>query len=362
LTFHNVVEITPFNFPLDLSQFETGAFVKIHDIDISEKHPISPVVCFILGVSEMRNVLLRCLILFPLCAVCTPSFSGDAAFGPIITSDNLEKILENDKPLILDIRGNNVKDGYIPGAISVNYSAFRGPKNNPGQLVTNAHLTSLFQKLGIRLERPVVVVFQGRDATDFGAAARVYWTLKSAGIRKIAILNGGMNDWKSGLKRAIRSTPSEPEESGIIVTLRDDWLASRADILAIVDGSADAKLIDARPNDFYKGKKQHPAAARPGTLPKSGVFPHTQWFQAGATIHEESKANKILQAAGFTSDKKLVSFCNTGHWAATNWFALSELSGLKGVKLYPESMVGWSNADLPMDNTPSLWQNFLNKF
>ena len=81
-----------------------------------------------------------------------------------------------------------------------------------------------------------------------------------------------------------------------------------------------------------------------------------------ATIHEESKANKILQAAGFTSDKKLVSFCNTGHWAATNWFVLSELSGLKGVKLYPESMVGWSNADLPMDNTPSLWQNLLDKF
>jgi len=61
-------------------------------------------------------------------------------------------------------------------------------------------------------------------------------------------------------------------------------------------------------------------------------------------------------------DKTIVSYCNTGHWAATNWFALSELSGLKGVKLYPESMVGWSNADLPMDNTPSLWQNLLNKF
>ena len=112
--------------------------MKIHDIDISEKHPISQVVFFNLGVSEMRNVLLRCLVLFPLCAVCTPSFAGDVAFGPIITSDNLEKILETDKPLILDIRGNNVKDGYIPGAISVSYSAFRGPKNNPGQLVTNA--------------------------------------------------------------------------------------------------------------------------------------------------------------------------------------------------------------------------------
>ncbi len=310
----------------------------------------------------MRYVLLRCLVLFSLCAMCTPSFAGDAAFGPVITSDRLEKLLEKDKPLILDIRGNNVKDGYIPGAISVSYSAFRGPKNNPGQLVTNAHLTSLFQELGILPERPVVVVFQGKDATDFGAAARVYWTLKSAGIKKIAILNGGMNGWKRGGKRATSAVPSKPVKSEIVVTLSDEWLASRAEVLASVDGTVNATLIDARPESFHKGKKQHPAAARPGTLPKSGIFPHTQWFQAGATIHKESEANKILQAAGFKSDKKLISFCNTGHWAATNWFALSELSGLKGVKLYPESMVGWSNAGLPMDNTPSLWQNFLDKF
>ena len=307
----------------------------------------------------MRYVLLRCLVLFSLCAMCTPSFAGDAAFGPVITSDRLEKLLEKDKPLILDIRGNNVKDGYIPGAISVSYSAFRGPKNNPGQLVTNAHLTSLFQELGILPERPVVVVFQGKDATDFGAAARVYWTLKSAGIKKIAILNGGMNGWKRGGKRATSAVPFKPVKSDIVVTLSDEWLASRAEVLASVDGTVNATLIDARPESFHKGKKQHPAAARPGTLPKSGIFPHTQWFQAGATIHKESEANKILQAAGFKSDKKLISFCNTGHWAATNWFALSELSGLKGVKLYPESMVGWSNAGLPMDNTPSLWQNFL---
>ena len=310
----------------------------------------------------MRYVLLRCLVLFSLCAMCTPSFAGDAAFGPVITSDRLEKLLEKDKPLILDIRGNNVKDGYIPGAISVSYSAFRGPKNNPGQLVTNAHLTSLFQELGILPERPVVVVFQGKDATDFGAAARVYWTLKSAGIKKIAILNGGMNGWKRGGKRATSAVPSKPVKSEIVVTLSDEWLASRAEVLASVDGTVNATLIDARPESFHKGKKQHPAAARPGTLPKSGIFPHTQWFQAGATIHKETEANRILQAAGFKSDKKLISFCNTGHWAATNWFALSELSGLKGVKLYPESMVGWSNAGLPMDNTPSLWQNFLDKF
>ena len=54
---------------------------------------------------------------------------------------------------------------------------------------------------------------------------------------------------------------------------------------------------------------------------------------------------EIVRDAGYVDDgKELVSFCNTGHWAATNWFALSELAGVEGVKLYPESMVDWANS------------------
>jgi thiosulfate/3-mercaptopyruvate sulfurtransferase len=53
-----------------------------------------------------------------------------------------------------------------------------------------------------------------------------------------------------------------------------------------------------------------------------------------------------------------VSFCNTGHWAATNWFVLSEVIGQKDVKLYPESMVGWSRTGLPMANVPSRLEQF----
>ena len=57
----------------------------------------------------------------------------------------------------------------------------------------------------------------------------------------------------------------------------------------------------------------------------------------------------------------LVSFCNTGHWAATNWFALSELAEIENVKLYPDSMVGWSQTGNAMDNVPGLFQNLVNQ-
>ena len=54
--------------------------------------------------------------------------------------------------------------------------------------------------------------------------------------------------------------------------------------------------------------------------------------------------------------KPTVTFCNTGHWAAINWFVLSELLGRENVLLYPESVVAWSRRDLPMDHEPSRLQ------
>ncbi|MEO0762771.1 MAG: NADH-quinone oxidoreductase subunit NuoN, partial [Pseudomonadota bacterium] len=53
------------------------------------------------------------------------------------------------------------------------------------------------------------------------------------------------------------------------------------------------------------------------------------------------------EAAGWTPGRTVVSFCNTGHWAASNWFALSEIGGIEDVRLYPESMAGWTRIFAP---------------
>ena len=52
----------------------------------------------------------------------------------------------------------------------------------------------------------------------------------------------------------------------------------------------------------------------------------------------------------------IISYCNTGHWAATNWFVLSEIANVDDVKLYAESMVEWSADNNPMENVPTPFQ------
>ncbi|PWK60643.1 thiosulfate/3-mercaptopyruvate sulfurtransferase [Roseicyclus mahoneyensis] len=297
---------------------------------------------------------------------------AEVELPPLLAPAELVTVIEAQAPLILDIRAPGAPGevgtyaaGHIAGAISAPYALFRGPDVNPGQVPPEAELTRVLQSLGVTADRPTVIVHQGRDETDFGAAARVYWTLHSSGVGNLAILNGGIVAW-SAANQPLDTTPVTPVPSTIEVSFSDRWLATEADVLAVVEGDTEATLIDARPEAFWQGRQFHDAAARPGTLPQSQFFTHSNWFDRGPAIVDAASARALAEQAGYSDEPALISFCNTGHWAATNWFALSELAGIENVRLYPESMVGWSNAGHPMDNVPGplrrVWMQIVDVF
>lgn len=285
-----------------------------------------------------------------------------ATFGPLVSPQTLSATDAN--PLIIDIRGKGkdgaslFEKGHIEDAVNAPYGLFRGPKDNPGKLVSAEQLQKVLRDIGATKDRPTVIAYQGANISDFGAAARVYWTLKSAGFKDLSILNGGLNNWtQAGLPLSQKTSTLTP--SSVEVTFSHEWLATTDDVLKIVNGEDKARLVDARPEEFWKGDKKHPAAAKPGTLPQSEYFVHSSWFDNKPVIADAAKAKLLAAKAGFKKDEQLVSFCNTGHWAATNWFALSELAELDNVKLYPDSMVGYSNAGHDMANTPGLFQTLI---
>lgn len=295
-----------------------------------------------------------------------PAFA--AIDGPLVSAQALSAELAAGDLQLIDIRAdgeNGYAGGHIEGAVNAPYGLFRGPEDNPGQLVPEDKLTETFRSLGLTTDQPVVVTYQGANVTDFGAAARVYWTLKSSGFGDIAILNGGINAWTEA-GYALSKDAVTPEPSAITVSWDDTWTASVEDVQTAISGESDTLLLDARPESFWNGEQAHPAAARPGTLPQSQYFVHDSWFGDGPTIIDASAAQSLAQENGLTDAENLISFCNTGHWAATNWFALSELAGIENVKLFPESMVGWSNAGYEMANVPGplryLWIQIKNVF
>lgn len=284
-----------------------------------------------------------------------------AEFGPLIEPAELQTMIAGpDAPLVLDTRGEAYAQGHIAGAISAPYARFRGPADNPGAVVPEDQLQATLREIGVTLDRPVVIVHQGEDNSDFGSAARVYWTLKSSGVSHLAILNGGMGAWAAdGLP--LETKANAPVPSDVSIRFSDRWLATTDDVSAVVSGAQKARLIDARPEAFFNGQQSHPAASRPGTLPGAESVSHAVWFDDPTRVMGRSEAAEVAAKLGIQPQEEVVAFCNTGHWAATEWFALSELAGLPDVKLYPDSMVGWSQTGGAMEHTPGLMQNLMNQ-
>lgn len=257
-------------------------------------------------------------------------------------------VVAGSAPLIIDIRSADAyAEGHIEGAVNAPYGLWRGPQDNPGRRLSDAALTSVLRQTGVTRSRPVLITYRGESASDFGAAARVYWTLKSAGIERIAILNGGLVAWRAA-ELPLTTAATAPATSTIDATLSDEWMLDERGVQAVLDGEMNARLVDARPLDFFEGQNKHPAAAEAGTLRGAMRLVHSSWFgESGGVISDSPEAARRIAAnAGYDGaledGETLVSFCNTGHWASTNWFALSEIAGIENVKLYPESMVGWT--------------------
>ena len=285
----------------------------------------------------------RAIALFALLAMTVHAAVATAQdWKPLITPGELVAL--SGRVDLIDIRLVNGAAGYgaghIDGAVSAPYPLWRGPADNPGQRLTDGELSMLLRTKGLTRRKPVVIAYLGANPTDFGAAARVYWTLKSAGIEKIAILDGGLRAWVEA-NLPLTTQPVTPEPSGIRTTLSSQWLATRDEVKAISAGYAAGVLVDARPDAFLSGRKKHDAAKKAGTIPNAEQFQFTQWFDGQKATVGGGLLARFRKPEG---DGPVVSFCNTGHWAATNWFMMSEVQGIEGVKLYPESMVGWTKA------------------
>lgn len=275
------------------------------------------------------------------------SLSATAAFAdawkPLIAPADLSGLIADQEAVILDIRSPDAyAKGHVEGAVNIPYNAWRGPETNPGALISDEKLTLLLSDAGVERDFPVVVTYAGEGTLDFGSAARVYWTLKSAGVEEIAILNGGLAAWTSAGNSLTRDHGSN-FASDETFSFAETWRIDRQGVRAVLDGEREAQLVDARPEDFFRAAKKHNAAAWAGTFAGALNIVHETWF--GGPVLAANRADVLarLEAAGIDSEgTEIVSFCNTGHWAATNWFVLSEIAGIEGVKLYPESLVGWT--------------------
>lgn len=286
-------------------------------------------------------------------ALTTSAFAAD----PLVSPQWLAANKGNGKVVVLDIRSKidgskpeSFAEGHIPGAVHSDYDkgGWRVERGGvPFMVPTTAELEKLIGELGIDEDSHVVVVPAGVNVLDFGAAARTYWTLKYAGVKELSILDGGLAAWKAA---GLPLEPGARKPSPAIFTakLDNNILIEAPQVEAALQKNG-ATLVDARPATFFQGKEKAPASKAYGRLP-GAVNVDSAKFYDQASNKLKPKAELAAAAQDVPTTGSTVAYCNTGHWAATDWFVLSEILG-RDAKLYAGSMVEWTaNGNRPVDS------------
>ncbi len=265
----------------------------------------------------------------------------------LITTDELAARLTDPGWVAFDFR-HDLKDagkgerldpeGTLPGArfahVDVDLSGEKSGTNGRHPLPAPAAFTAFLARNGVS-EGTTLVAY---DDAGGSYAARLWWLARWIGLRKVVLLDGGLNKWLAEGRPLSREVPV-----GVPAPLRGHadplMVLSTAEVESrLADPSM--TLLDARAPERYRGEVEpiDPVAGHiPGAL--------NRFFKNNVNADMTFKSAAALKAefAALLGDVRpdgVVHQCGSGVTACANLFAM-ELAGLSGSKLYAGSWSEW---------------------
>jgi thiosulfate/3-mercaptopyruvate sulfurtransferase len=235
--------------------------------------------------------------------------------------------------------------GHIPGARFADlFNAFSAPdapflftRPSAGQLQAAA------RALGINQTTTVVVY----DSLTGAWAARVWWVLRSFGLRSAVVLNGGLRAWTE-TGRPVETGPAlSGPEGGFIAETQDGYFVDLAEVRAIAlksPGAADALVCATRRAEFAGQANDGPRA---GHIPGSVSLPYPDLLDTKGRV-DAAKGVRAWKALGLERQSRPILYCGGGINAAGLALALTEV-GFEGMAIFDGSLNEWrADPSLPM--------------
>ena len=271
----------------------------------------------------------------------------------IIATDSLAALLARGPALVVDVRtdvGLYLR-AHLPGAVYLNTEALRASAGGVPNLALPAEsYRSLLGRLGVRVDRPVVVYSSG-EARNIDATF-LAWILAGFGHPAAYVLDGGYAKWEAEGRPTTRAYPqvdTTPLAAPAFALERATLAQVRA---SLGRGTGDATLlVDARVPEQYAGEAG--AQMRRGHIP--GAVNH-YWADDlsaggfGRVWKDRETLRSSYAAQGITPDRDIVVYCNGGLESSHVYFTLRSLLGYPRVRVYDGSWTEWAaHEELPME-------------
>jgi thiosulfate/3-mercaptopyruvate sulfurtransferase len=288
----------------------------------------------------------------PPCARVIP-----AIVDTVWLTDNLSE----EKLVILDIRSEDTyKEGHIPYSINVPFvfpvSAWITMRD--GLFLEVPDKDALFGtigSLGISCNSWVVIVTAPNpgEPPHYGLsnATRVALTLIYAGVKNVAILDGGYPAWVAEVGTI------EPDKSPYVPPVNYWGKVNKAIFVStayVKKRIRKADIIDARDADVYFGVTiEEFFAPKAGHIPSAKSLPapwiwyppdeDDNYFYKDAKTLSEMASGVIREPWDWKrhSRQEIIVYCGVGGYASSWWFVLTQVLGYENVKLYDGSAQEW---------------------
>jgi thiosulfate/3-mercaptopyruvate sulfurtransferase len=295
--------------------------------------------------------VLSMLRLLPLLAVfaapraaAQPS-TREAADSLLLTTGELRDRLTRGNVVLLHIgEPADYQAGHIPGARFLPYDAISQRRNGLVlELPPVLALHSLFESLGVSDESRIVL-YWSKDW--YSPTTRVFLTLDYLGLgERTSILDGGFAAWKAAGGPVTTAVPSHAHGT-LTIHPRSDVIVDATAVRSAI-GDARAVIIDARDPRFYTGQATG-MHVREGHVPGAKNLPFTTLIDERGTFKPRETLEKLMDAAGATPDKRVISYCHIGQQATVVYFAARLLG--RDARLYDGSWDEWSRlSELPIE-------------
>ena len=291
----------------------------------------------------IRSRLLSLVLLSAVVASCAGD-SGETAERAyandvLVDTEWVEARIEDPSVRVLEVGGNAVAfgEGHLPGASFLPMGRLSNPDDPVGgQIATAAQVSAALSDVGVERSQTVVLY----DRRNNLSAARAYWVLKYYQHRDVRIYNGGTPKWTEDAREfstvMVEYEPSDYQAGPADPEIRTTWQY-------VVDHTDDPTTLfcDTRSPDEHLGFDVR--AERGGHIPGSINLEWTAAVNSNGTFKSAEELTTLYAGAGFTSDRLIITYCQSGVRGAHTWFVLKELLGYPSVRNYDGSWVEYGN-------------------